>query len=148
MELQELYNKFIAEGCNRFFIEGVGGPQSDDVECLGLNNGLWEIYYIERGEKSTPIFSTPNKDEAIRYYHDHVMKIEHWHLVTFTRSFDILTSFKRVLEELGVRTIQNDIPHYSTTGDRVFRLFVTNKDIFIAQEKIEPVPYFDDDLKR
>lgn len=48
MELRELYDIFIAEGCNRFYIDGMGGPQSDDVECLGTNSGKWEVYYIER----------------------------------------------------------------------------------------------------
>lgn len=148
MELGELYNKFIEEGCNRFYIDGIGGPQPDDVECLGLNNGKWEVYYIERGQKSNPIFSTIDKDEAIKFYYDYIMKIEHWHIVAFTRSLNILNSYKNELEKYGVRTIQNDIPDYNITGDRVYRLFVTNKDIFIAKEKLEAVPFFDENLKR
>ena len=148
MELRELYDKFISEGCNNFYIDGIGGPKVDDVECLGLNNGKWEIYYIERGQKSSPIFSTIDKDEAIKFYHDLIMKKEHWHLIAFTRSLNILNSYKNELEKLGVRTIQNDIPHYNTTGDRVYRLFVINKDIFTVKQNLDNVPFFDENLKR
>jgi hypothetical protein len=147
MELQALYDKFISKGCNRFYIDGVGGPQSDDVECFGENNGQWEIYYIERGQKSKPLFSCTDKTEAIAYYYKHVLSLEHRHLIAFTRSNEIMASKKRALESFGIRTIQNDIPHYRTIGDRIFRLFVNNQDIFKATEILNTVPYFDDDLK-
>lgn len=147
MELNELYDKFIAEGCNRFYIDGIGGPLSDDVEHLGLNNGVWEVYYIERGKKSKPILSTINKEEAINFYYNHVIKIEHWHVVAFTRSLDMLNFYKNKLEKNGIRIIQNDIPSFKSTNDRVYRLFVTNKDIFKAKEIFEIVPFFDENLK-
>jgi hypothetical protein len=148
MDLKNLYDELLAHGCNRFYIEGIGGPQSDDIECLGYNDGKWEVYYTERGQKSKPLFSTPDMAEAVQFYHNHVMQLEHRHMVTFTRSPDVLTSYKTALERCGVRTVQNDIPHYSATGDRIFRLFVTNSDIFKAQELFGDLPYFDEDLKQ
>ncbi len=147
MELRELYDKLISEGCNHFYIDGVGGPHSDDVEHLGETDGVWEVYYTERGVKSDPLFSTRDKDVAIKYYLDHVLSIEHWHLVAFTRSSEILDSYRHQLEAAGLRTIQNDIPSYAVRGDRVLRLFVTNKDIFRAREILEVVPHVDDDLR-
>ncbi|KFE97628.1 hypothetical protein IX38_20395 [Chryseobacterium luteum] len=63
------------------------------------------------------MLSNVDKDDAIKFYYDHVMKIEHWHIVAFTRSFEILNSYKNELEKCGVRTIQNDIPHYKTKDD-------------------------------
>ena len=147
MELKELYDKLIAEGCNRFCIEGVGEQTLDDVEQLGMNDGKWEVRYFERGQPGTVLFSTPDKEEAIRFY-SHVMKIEHWHLIAFTRSFDIYNTFREKLERAGIRIVQNDIPHYSAPDDRVYRLFVTNKDIFKARILFDTVPYFDENLKR
>lgn len=147
MELKDLYEKFIQEGYTDFYIEGLGGPKSDDVHCLGFENQYWIVYYIERGQKSNPIFSTKDKEVAIRYYTDFVSKIVHWHLIVFTRSIVILSEFKQKLEQLNIKTIQNDIPSYSKTGDRIYRLFVVNKDIFIAKLQINNLPYFDNDLQ-
>jgi len=147
MPLSTLYNKFISEGYINFYIDGIGGPQTDDVHCLGFNNPNWEVYYLERGQKSEPIFSSTNEEEAIKFYTDFVAKIEHWHLIAFTRSAEILNDFKSKLESKNIRTIQNDIPNYKTAGDRVYRLFVVNKDIFLAKNMFGFVPYYDEDLK-
>ena len=147
MDLKELYDKFISEGYTNFYIEGVGGPMKDDVHSLGFYDRNWTVYYIERGIKSKPIFSTKDKDVAIAYYSEFMSKIEHWHLIAFTRSNEILNDFRYKLEKSGVTTIQDDIPNYRLNGDRVYRLYVVNKDIFIGKEQIENIPYFDKDLK-
>ncbi|MGX7688158.1 hypothetical protein ACWA1C_13425 [Flectobacillus roseus] len=148
MELKELYNKFINDGYNNFYIDGIGGPRPDDVHCLGFDNQIWTVYYIERGQKSNPIFSTNDKDAAIKFYSDVVSTIEHWHLIAFTRSTQILSDYKQTLEKMNVKTIQNDIPDFSKSGDRVYRLFVVNRDIFVAKEQLDNIPYFDNDLKK
>ncbi|MBK8521968.1 MAG: hypothetical protein IPL54_14240 [Chitinophagaceae bacterium] len=147
MELTALYNKFISEGFNNFYIEGVGGPQPDDVYCLGFDNQNWSVYYIERGQKSKPVFTTQDKMDAINFYTDFVSNIEHWHLVVFTRSTRVFNNYKQKLEILNIRTIQNDIPAMSFAGDIVHRLFVVNKDIFSAKSACNDLPYFDNDLK-
>jgi hypothetical protein len=148
MELQALHDELIAAGCNRFYIVGIGGPQSDDVECLSVENGEWVVYYTERGQASKPLFSTPDKQKAIQFYYQHILSLEHWHLITFTRSSEIMTSRKQELQAAGIGTIQNDIPSYNRAGDHVFRLFVINKDIFKARQVLAVIPYFDDDLSR
>jgi len=147
MRLTELYDKFISEGYTNFYIDGLGGPQLDDVHCLDFNDPNWEVYYMERGQKSEPIFSSTNEEEAIKFYTDFVSRIQHWHLIAFTRSAEILHDIKSKLESKNIRTIQNDIPSYKVVGDRVYRLFVVNKDIFIAKDLFDFVPYFDEDLK-
>ena len=148
MELIDLYNKFILDGYTNFYIDGVGGPKSDDVHCLGFDNQNWTVYYIERGQKSDPIFSTQDKEDAMKFYSDFVSKIEHWHIIAFTRSTEIFNKYNQKLKELNIRTIQNDIPDFNVTGDRVHRLFVVNKDIFLAKEQFGDIPYFDNDLKK
>lgn len=109
MELQKLYEALLAEGCNQFYIDGIGGPQSDDVDCLGFHNGKWEVYYTERGQKDSPFFSSTDQAEAIRFYYGHIMKIDHWHLVAFTRSAAIVDSYEKQLEQANIKTIRNDI---------------------------------------
>jgi hypothetical protein len=136
MELQELYDQLISAGCNQFYIEGIGGPQTDDVVCLGSTGENWQVYYTERGQKEDPMFSSADKNEAIKYYLDFILKIEHWHLIVMTRSEEIFLSHKDKLGKIGLNSIQNDIPDYKHVGDKVFRLFVTNKDIFTAKEQL------------
>lgn len=148
MELTELYNKFISEGYINFYIDGVGGPRPDDVHCLGLENNLWTVYYIERGHKSEPIFSSNSKSEAIEFYSDFVSKIEHWHIIVFTRSEKILNDYKQKLELNNIRTIENNIPSFNTIDDKVYRLFVVNKGIVLAKNLFPEIPYFDQDLKK
>lgn len=147
MELKELYDKLIAEGCIRFCIEGVGGQRFDDIERLEMNNGKWEVRYYERGHAWDTLFSSKDKQEAIRFYEDFVMSMHHWHLVVFSRSADIFNSYKLILESHGIRTFQNDIPAYSSAKDHVYRLLVVNKDIFRAKELFEEIPYVDEDIK-
>jgi|SRR5690554_248477 len=134
MELKELHDKFISEGCNRFYIEGVGGPQSDDVEVLGQRGGVWEVCYIERGQKNSPIFSSSSKKEAVEFYIKHVLSIRHHHVAVMTRSEQIIKKYKNLFDSNGIKFLQNDIPHYNKTNDRVFRLFVFGKDIFKINE--------------
>lgn len=147
MELQELYDKLISEGCNRFCIEGIGEQFSDDIERLEMIDGKWVVYYLERGQKSNPFFTTSSKDEAIDFYYHYIKKIEHWHMVAFTRLADVISERKRILENAGIRVVQNDIPAYKTAGDHVYRIFVTNGDIFKAEKLFDEIPYIDDDLK-
>ncbi len=145
MELNELYDQLIAEGCVRFCIEGIGAQSYDDMERLEMKAGQWQVNYYERGQVVETLFSGPDKQEAIRFYYDYVMKIQHWHLVVFTRSLAVFNWHKDILENLGIGTIQNDIEE---EHDYKYRLFVTNKDIFNAKEALDEIPYFDEDLKQ
>jgi hypothetical protein len=146
-DLNGLYNQLLTAGCNRFYIDGVGGPQHDDVDCLGCNQGVWEVYYMERGHASPPFFSTPHLQEAIDYYYQHIMSIEHWHLVTFTRSFQLKENRKIQLQQAGIPIIENNIPNYAQPGDLVYRQFITNEHIFKAKQLLIVVPYMDEGLQ-
>lgn len=146
MKLYKLYAKLKKEGCNKFCIIGIGGLEND-CDCLLKVNGRWEIFYSERGQRSQSVFSTFRIDEAISFYFNHVIKTEHMHIVVSTRSSDLLYKFKSEIEKLGIKIIQNDISNFSEAGDRVYRLFVIKKDIFIVKKKMKFLPYFDEDLK-
>ncbi len=139
-ELKKLYDEFIAEGFNQFYIEGIGGPTSDGIEILGLNNGKWEISYIERGKKSTPTFSSQNKKVAIDFYKKHVYSIKHHHLAVLTRSEEKATEIKMLLDTNNIEFWQNDILSYAETRNKVYRLFVFNKDIFRIKKLGKSLP--------
>jgi hypothetical protein len=145
--LKELYNRLIAEGCNRFYIDGIGGPHNDDVECLGFQNGEWLVYYTERGQVGHVLFRSDDQQKAIDYYYRHVMSMEHWHLAVMTRSKEVVNEVRKKLEKRLIKTIQNDIPSYSKQGDVVFRLFVTGKDVFQLDKVLDEVPLCDPELK-
>lgn len=146
VDLKQLHDKFLSEGFRRFYIEGIGGGQSDDVEVLGFENGNWEVYYMERRQKSTPIFSSTNKKEAIEYYTQHVCGIKHHHLAVMTRSEQKISAYKELLIQHKVEFMQNDIPHYNATNDVVYRLFVFNKDRFKLKEMDASLPFRDEGL--
>lgn len=139
-ELKDLYDEFIAEGFSQFYIEGIGGPTSDGIEILGLHNGNWEIYYIERGQRQKTLFSSSDKKEAIDFYRNHIYRIKHHHLAAFTRSKGKIEQIKILLGENSIEYWQNDIPSYSEVGDTVYRIFVFNKDIFRITEIDKSLP--------
>ena len=39
----------------------------DDDPCFGFYNQNWNVFYIERGKKLEPKFSTKDKNVAIQY---------------------------------------------------------------------------------
>jgi hypothetical protein len=143
-KLKKLNNELISEGCNNFFVSGISNNNLlDDVFCLNNNKKKWEVYYSERGRNEKPIYSTYDLDEAIDYYKNYIMNMEHWHLIIITRSNDKNNEYKIVLENNGIKVIQNDIPAYKSKDDYVFRLFVKNKDIFEAKKLFENIPNYD-----
>ncbi|MDR3093438.1 MAG: hypothetical protein LBU62_02200, partial [Bacteroidales bacterium] len=105
--------------------------------------GNWKIYYTERGNDDDPIYSTYDIDDAIKYYKNYIINEEHWHLIIITRSIEKMNEYRSILELNGIKIIQNDMPDYSKKDDRVFRLFVTNKDIFRAEKLFKKIPYSD-----
>jgi hypothetical protein len=147
-KLKELYDELISEGCNNFYIYGINKSIPDDVICLDKNGEKWEVYYTERDIKGEIIYSTLDVDEAINYYRDYIIKhITHLHLICFTRSNEIMNNYKSIIENIGIKIIQNDIPSYKFSGDYIYRIFVKNKDIFKIKNLLEEIPYYDNELK-
>jgi hypothetical protein len=148
-KLKTLYNELLMEGCNKFYIRDVGGGYSspDGIDMLDYIDNKWCVYYTERGLKHKPIFSSESLDDAIAFYRNHILSIQHWHLIVFSRSKKTIEYYKNKISAEGIEVRQNDIPHYSQVNDRVFRLFVLNKDIFRVREIFQTIPFMDDDLK-
>lgn len=146
-ELQLLYDRLMASGCNMFYIEGVGGPQADCVEVLCKKGTNWAICYSERGQLFSPIFESDDLEDVIVFYENHILRMDHSHLVIMTRNLEKFNEHKSILEKHNIRTSQNDLPHYKFMNDKIYRLFVINKDVFKAKEIFGELPVMDEDLK-
>jgi len=142
-KLRKLNKELIENGCNNFFISGISKGLLDDVFCLNKQNGTWIIFYTERGKNEDPIYLTNDLDEVINYYKNYIMKIDHWHLIISTRSYEKIIEYKKVLEKSNIKTIENNIPAYKSKNDYVYRLFVLNKSIFEAKKIFDNIPYND-----
>jgi len=128
MNSSQVSEKLIAEGCSpaNFVVNGHGS----DVYCLRESGGIWSIFYTERGLDEPPIFSTRSEDEACQFFYNHIMKMEHWHIVGFYKEQSDAEAMESKLASIGVKGVRNDIPAYHTRNDPRFRVFVVGKDIF------------------
>ena len=147
IKLKELHDELIADGCHHFYIDQIGGPQSDDVEVLYPKDGNWHVSYVERGRKGPPMFSSANLDNAIQYYRKHVRGMRHAHLVLCTRSQETFATYKEVLEQHFIETWRNDIRSFNARDDLIYRLFVFGSDIFRVEELDAGFPVIDEDLQ-
>ena len=134
MDFLELEKRLIEEGCNPRNI--AIQTRSDDAFCLDKINGLWSVFYFERGRDSAPIFSSDSKDEAAKFYLKHILKQQHWHIVGFFKNEAQAKNLQGRLDKFGIEYIRNDIPSYKFVGDRRFRIFVVGKDIFKVREQL------------
>lgn len=134
MDTRELEMRLLAEGCSmaNFSINRRGG--SSDIYCLELEDGMWSVFYTERGRDSEPIFESVSEEEACLFYYDFMKKMEHWHLVGFSAEEASVLELQGWLTEIGVPFIRNDIPAYEHADDPRYRLFVVGEDIFKVRE--------------
>ena len=128
MDTLETHKKLIAEGCStqNFTI----GNHGSDVYCLCNKNGMWSVFYTERGIDHPPIFSSISEEEACKFFYSYIIKMEHWHIVGFYKDNNLAKAMESKLSNLGIRFIRNDIPAYHAQNDPRYRIFVVGKDIF------------------
>lgn len=132
MNATEVRERLLAEGCspNNFVVQGHGS----DVFCLALEDGVWSVFYTERGIDSPPIFSSPSEETACQFFFDHVMKMQHWHMVGFFEDEASARAMEDRLSAAGIRAIRNDMPAYRARNDPRYRVFVVGRDIFRFKE--------------
>jgi hypothetical protein len=127
MNAAELKQRLLEEGCSPYnFSIGRGGS---DVYCLDRQNGVWRVFYTERGKDDAPIFEAVSEAEACEFYFEYITKkIQQNHLVGF------FVSEKRA-SDLEVRWTQNGILFHRDKipcggwSDPCYRVFVVGKDI-------------------
>ena len=82
MNIAELQQRLLDEGCSphNFSI----GPGGSDVYCLEQQDGIWRVFYTERGKEAAPIFESRDEEEACAFYFNYITtKFRHDHLVGF-----------------------------------------------------------------
>jgi hypothetical protein len=141
MNIEELEQCLLEEGCSpyKFSI----GHRGSDVFCLEKQNGIWRIFYTERGSDDPPIFESMSEVEACKFYFDHITKkIRHDHLVGFFISEQRAIELESRLANNGLPSHRDKIP-YGGWIDPRYRVFVVGKDIFRARAVLGEVPLKD-----
>ncbi|HEX5943754.1 MAG TPA: hypothetical protein VFY66_15840 [Anaerolineales bacterium] len=141
MNAAELKQRLLEEGCSPYNFSI--GPGGSDVYCLDGRNGVWQVFYTERGKHDTPIFETSSEAEACEFYFDYITKkIRHNHLVGFFISEQKASDLESQLARLGIPAHRDKIPYGGWTDPR-YRVFVVGKDIFRARVVLGEVPLKD-----
>ena len=73
MNIEDL-NKILCNEKISRSIYSLGGGALDDKVCIDKADGIWEVYYSERGLKNI-LGKFYNEDEACRFMYDRVMDI-------------------------------------------------------------------------
>ena len=108
------------------------GTRPYDGDCLLQEDGLWKVFYTERGRDSPPSFTSPDEAAACQYYYDFTMRMQHRHLVGFLRSEAVVQAVRAQLERHGIATFTDRILY--RTNDWRTRVFVMGTDIFAARQ--------------
>lgn len=141
MNIEELKGRLIEEGCSssNYSI----GYRDSDVYCLMNWNGIWRIFYTERGQDHAPIFESTSEEAACEFFFDYITKkFRHDHLVGFFISEENANALTEKLAQNGITSHQDKIPHGGWIDPR-YRVFVVGKDIFKAKEFLGEVPLKD-----
>jgi hypothetical protein len=138
MNAAELKQRLLEEGCSPYnFSIGHGGS---DVYCLERQDGVWRVFYTERGKADAPIFESPSEQEACEFYFDYITnKIRHNHLVGFFISEQKASNLEAQLAQNGIPSHRDKIP-YGGWSDPRYRVFVVGKDIFRARAVLGEFP--------
>lgn len=143
MNIQKLTEKLAEEGCNpSYYALGVRGAASD-AYCLVRVDGVWQVFYTERGVDQAPMFVSADEAAACAWFYDLMMGMRHDHLVGFFRSEKSATALQATLQQHNIPFFQDSIP-YTSPDDRRYRVFVTGKAIFPARELLGQIPVRDD----
>ena len=74
LNIEELEERLLEEGCKYFFIppfrhEGVDSAQQMGVDVLEKINGVWTVYFTERGIRQPPVFESLSEEKACEHYY-------------------------------------------------------------------------------
>ena len=143
MNIRELEQRLINEGCNpSSYAVGARGGTSDAF-CLAFTGTRWEVFYTERGRDSAPIFASGSEAQACEFFFRHIMAMRHDHCVGFFKSEHSAGALEARLRDVGVSSWSDRIP-YGGPDDPRYRVFVTGKAIFPARAALGSVPVRDD----
>jgi len=128
VNIEELKQRLVEEGCSKSNYSI--GYRDSDVFCLMNENGIWRVFYTERGQDQESIFESPSEEVACEFFFKYqTERIRHQHLVGFFRLEEEAIDLSATLERSGIRSHRDKIP-YGGWVDPRFRVFVIGKDIF------------------
>lgn len=138
MTASEVFEKLLAEGCNRSHFSVHSSKH--DAFCLARRGNEWLVYYSERGQDYPPEYTSVSEDDACEFFYTLVMNQQHWHIVGFFKNENDAKQLEEKLKSIGIEPIRNDIPAYKHRNDPRYRVFVAGKAIFRVREVLgEPV---------
>lgn len=141
MNIQELERRLEEEACNRAHYSI--GYRDSDVYCLMKIDGLWKVFYTERGLDQESMFESESEEAACEFFFKYqTERIRHDHIVGF---FHVQVNAKALaakLKEHGMDSYENNIP-YRGWHDPRFRVFVIGKDVFRARALLGELPIGD-----
>lgn len=141
MKITELEKRLLEEGCNP--IHFAIGHQGSDVYCLQYQNGVWKVFFTERGKDDPPLYETTEEEAACQFYFEYITaRIRHDHLVGFFRKEKNARELLDRLAQNGIQSHRDKIP-YGGWGDPRYRVFVVGKDIFRARDLLDKIPLED-----
>ena len=141
MNIQELERRLEEEGCSRAHYSI--GYRDSDVYCLMKIDGMWKMFYTERGLDQETMFESESEEAACEFFFKYqTERIRHDHIVGF---FHVRANVKPLIAKLsehGVQAGEDAIPYHGWHDPR-FRVFVVGKDFFKAREILGDLPLRD-----
>lgn len=142
MNMAELEKRLVEEGCSQTYYS-LGKRYSGGAICLIHEDGKWRVLYSERNLDDDPLFEAESEADACEFFFKYMTtNILHRHLVGYFISLKNAEALAEKLSEHGIAVHRNDIPYHGWDDPR-FRVFVTGKDIFKAQEVLGELPVRD-----
>lgn len=148
MNTEELNKRLLAEGCKSFYIppwrhEGVVAAETVGVDVLENINGIWTIYFTERGHIQPPIYESSSEEDACDYYFKRITSFEHRHIVGSYEDEQKAVKLQEALKNAGIHSGRSDTVPYRTGRPPLKRVFVVGKDIFKVRALYSDLPLKD-----
>ena len=141
MNIQELERRLEEEACSKAHYSI--GYRDSDVYCLMKIDGLWKVFYTERGLDQETMFESESEEAACEFFFKYqTERIRHDHIAGF---FHVNANAKALAVKLkahGIDSYENNMP-YRGWHDPRFRVFVIGKDVFKAREILGELPVRD-----
>ncbi|MCB0100856.1 MAG: SPOR domain-containing protein [Anaerolineales bacterium] len=142
MNMEELKKRLVEEGCSQTHYS-LGKRYPGGAFCLIHEDGKWRVLYSERNLDEEPLFEGESEAAACEFFFKYMTtSILHTHLVGYFISLKNAEALADKLSAHGIATHRNDIPYHGWDDPR-FRVFVTGKDVFKAQELLGELPVRD-----
>jgi len=121
--------KWLEENCYNFQFITIGRHKAQEGTVIECEHGSYNWCYSERGRK-TIIASFKTEKDLVGYAYKALLS-DQWarsHLLVLTFDKEKVGETGKLLEDMGIEFLRNDIPNYRD-GRRAYRIFVFGCDI-------------------